>query len=98
MSIQQSEERRSGAQPLAHIVMFSTPWCGDCRRAKRVFAALDVPYTEIDIEHDPRAAQLVMQLNDGNRSVPTILFPDGAVLVEPSTAELEAKLNMARAS
>jgi len=98
MSIQRSEERRSGAQHPQHIVMFSTPWCGDCRRAKRVFATLDVPYTEIDIERDPQAAQLVMQLNDGNRSVPTILFPDGAVLVEPSNAELEAKLNMSRAS
>ena len=98
MSIPRSEERHSSAQRPQHIVMFSTPWCGDCRRAKRIFAALDVPYTEIDIERDPRAAQLVIQLNNGNRSVPTILFPDGAVLVEPSNAELEAKLNMSRAS
>ncbi len=72
--------------------MYSTPWCGDCRRAKRVFAALGVEYSEIDIEEDEHAAEEVVRLNRGNRSVPTILFPDGSVLVEPSNATLEAKI------
>jgi mycoredoxin len=72
--------------------MFSTQWCGDCRRAKRVFAARDVPYTEIDIGCDEAAAERVMRINHGARSVPTILFPDGSTLVEPSTSDLEAKL------
>ncbi len=74
------------------IVMYSTGWCSDCRRAKRVFAALNVPYREVDIEEDEESAQLVMRLNRGAQSVPTIVFPDGAVLVEPSNAVLEAKL------
>lgn len=74
------------------IVMYTTTWCSDCRRAKRVFAAMNVPYTEIDIEVDAHAADLVTRLNDGARSVPTILFPDGTKLVEPSNATLEAKL------
>ncbi len=72
--------------------MFTTPWCGDCRRAKRVFAELGVPFTEIDIEDYPAAAAVVMRINGGARSVPTILFPDGTTLTEPSTATLTAKL------
>src|SRR5580765_1047852 len=70
------------------IVMYSTTWCGDCRRAKRVFADFGVPYVEINIEEDEDAAELVQSLNNGLRSVPTILFPDGGVLVEPSNAAL----------
>ncbi|MFI5272015.1 MAG: glutaredoxin family protein [Ktedonobacterales bacterium] len=80
------------AQHEQPIVMYSTTWCGDCRRAKRVFAELGVPFQEIDIERDPAAAARVVQLNGGARSVPTIVFPDGSVLVEPSNAKLEAKL------
>ncbi len=57
-----------------------------------LFDALGVPVTEINIDEDRIAAARVMRLNDGMRSVPTILFPDGSVLVEPSNAALEAKL------
>lgn len=74
------------------ILFFSTPWCGDCRRSRRLFSALGVPFTDIDIEEDSAATAFVMRLNRGMRSVPTILFPDGSVLVEPSGSELEAKL------
>ena len=83
--------QRAG-QVTPQIVMYSTRWCGDCRRAKRVFAAQNAHYTEIDIEQDEAAAEHVMRINHGQRSVPTILFPDGSTLVEPSTAALEAKL------
>jgi mycoredoxin len=82
----------------ADILFFSTPWCGDCRRSRRVFSALDVPFTEIDIEEDSDATTFVMRLNRGMRSVPTILFPDGSVLVEPSSSELEAKLKQITAA
>ncbi len=74
------------------ILMYSTTWCGDCRRAKRIFEARGVHYQEINIERDAAAAARVSRINDGMLSVPTILFPDGTVLVEPSNAELEAKL------
>lgn len=74
------------------IIMYTTPWCGDCRRAKRVFSDFDVPYTEINIADDEAAAEIVQTLNNGLRSVPTIVFPDGGVLVEPSNAALAAVL------
>jgi mycoredoxin len=74
------------------IRFYGTAWCGDCRRAKRVFEALGVGYTYFDIEQDQQATRLVTELNGGMRSVPTIVFPDGFVLTEPTNAELEAKL------
>jgi mycoredoxin len=74
------------------IVLYATAWCGDCRRAKRIFAALGVPYQEIDIDGDAAAREFVQQVNGGMRRVPTILFPDGTRLVEPATSVLEAKL------
>ena len=72
--------------------MYTTTWCCNCRQAKRVFASLGVPYSEVTIEGDPRAAELVRRLNGGMQRVPTILFPDGSRLVEPSNASLEATL------
>lgn len=77
---------------IAGIIMYTTSWCSDCRRAKRVFAAWNVPFMEVDIEDDEAAAERVASLNGGMRSVPTILFPDGTKLVEPSNTALEAKL------
>jgi mycoredoxin len=74
------------------IIMYSTSWCGDCRRAKRIFGDFNVPYVEVNIEQDEDAAELVQSLNNGMRSVPTILFPDGSVLVEPSNTTLMARL------
>lgn len=71
--------------------MYVTTWCGDCRMAKRWFDSHDVPYEYINIEEDPRAAEYVMKVNGGMRSVPTIVFPDGSVLVEPGPRELAAK-------
>jgi mycoredoxin len=66
------------------------PWCGDCRRAKRWFDAHGIPYDSINIDRDTQAAAYVMQINGGMRSVPTIVFPDGSVLVEPGHRELAA--------
>jgi len=74
------------------IKMYSTPWCGDCRRAKMIFKAEGVEYEEIDISDDAEATAYVEEINHGYRSVPTILFPDGDVLVEPSSPALVKKL------
>src|SRR5260370_15814483 len=74
------------------IVMYTTARSSNCRHAKRVFASLGVPYTEVKIAREPRAAELVRRLNGGMQSVPTILFPDGSRLVEPSNPSFEAKL------
>jgi mycoredoxin len=77
-----SGDKAAPAQQSQHldrgdIVMYSTAWCGDCRRAQPVFAALEVPYHEIDLEEDRAARQLVQRMNGGMNRVPTILFPDG---------------------
>jgi mycoredoxin len=75
------------------IIMYSTTWCGDCRRAKRVLDERGVSYRSIDIEKEPGTLETMMELNGGTQSVPTILFPDGSVLVEPSNRELAAHLD-----
>ena len=74
------------------IKFYSTSWCGDCRRSRKVLQALGVSFTDIDIEEDPQAAEIVRKVNRGAQSVPTIIFPDGSVLVEPSNAALEQKI------
>jgi mycoredoxin len=74
------------------IVVYGTSWCPDCRRATRVLDQSGTQYTYINIEHDAQAAAYVVQVNNGFQSVPTIVFPDGAVLVEPSNTELQRKL------
>lgn len=74
------------------IKFYSTSWCGDCRRSRKVFQAMGINFVDIDIEEDSAAAAIVRQVNRGAQSVPTIIFPDGSVLVEPSNAVLEQKL------
>jgi mycoredoxin len=54
------------------IVMYTTPWCGDCKAAKRFLGERGIAYEEIDIEQHPDAAGIVMRLNDGMRKVPTL--------------------------
>ena len=75
------------------ITIYATEWCGDCRRARKYFDRYDVAYRWIDIDEDEQAEQFVIRTNKGMRSVPTIIFPDGDILVEPSNAQLERKLN-----
>lgn len=73
------------------IKMYATRWCGDCRMAKRWFDAHDIPYDYINIEEDEHAAAYVLSVNKGMQSVPTIVFPDGSILVEPGARQLAAK-------
>jgi len=74
------------------IVMYGTTWCFDSRRARRIFDELEIPYQWIDIDKDPEARSYVEEVNHGFRSVPTIIFPDGSMLVEPSNEILREKL------
>jgi len=76
------------------IVVYSTTWCPDCKRAKKFFGEQRIPYINIDIEEDGPALELVQEINGGKRVVPTIIFPDGDILVEPSNAQLAAKLGL----
>ncbi len=75
------------------VKMYATKWCGDCRMAKRWFDTHNIAYDYINIEEDERAADFVVKVNGGMRSVPTIVFPDGSILVEPSPRELAAKFS-----
>lgn len=77
-----------------HILVYSTTWCSDCKRAKKFFGEQRIPYINIDIEDNPEAMAYVEEVNEGKRSVPTIVFPDGTILVEPSDAELAEKLGL----
>jgi len=76
------------------IRIYATEWCGDCRRARRFLEEHQVAFQWIDIDHDRDAEAYVKQVNRGNRSVPTIVFPDGSILVEPSNAQLAARLGV----
>lgn len=76
------------------IMVYGTHWCGDCKRSTKYLDSQGISYTWVDIEHDPEAIAYVQRVNGGMRRVPTIVFPDGSVLVEPSNAQLAAKLGI----
>jgi mycoredoxin len=76
------------------IIIYGTTWCGDSRRARRFFDENNIEYNWIDIDIDREAGKLVEQINGGFRSVPTIIFPDGSTLTEPSTYQLRNKFNL----
>jgi len=76
------------------IVVYSTVWCPDCKRAKKFFGEQRVPYINIDIEQDAEAMAFVEKVNNGKHIIPTIVFPDGSRLVEPSNAQLAEKLGL----
>ncbi len=76
----------------AELIVYGTTWCGDCHRSRRFLDQNRVPYHWIDVDEHPEAAALIRWLNGGRRKVPTIVFPDGSVLIEPSNAELGRKL------
>ena len=75
------------------VTMFSTTWCGYCKRLKRQLAADGIEMTEIDIEQDQAAAEFVMSVNGGFQTVPTVVFPDGSALTNPSAATVKARLH-----
>ncbi|NNJ13642.1 NrdH-redoxin [Chloroflexales bacterium ZM16-3] len=76
------------------LTIYGATWCGDCRRAKRLLDERKVAYTWVDVERDPEGMAVVMQVNRGMQSIPTIIFPDGSTLVEPSNAALAQKLGI----
>ena len=80
------------AEAQLSIRMYTTNWCPDCWRAKQVMKSMNITYEEININEDEDAVDVVISLNNGNRSVPTIVFPDGSILTEPTTSALAQKL------
>ncbi|MFI0433541.1 MAG: mycoredoxin [Candidatus Nanopelagicales bacterium] len=74
------------------LTMYSTPWCGYCRRLKSQMAREGIPFVEVDIEADPAAAKFVEDANNGNQTVPTVIFPDGTVVTNPPIAAVRNKM------
>ncbi len=71
--------------------LYGTNWCPHTRRSRAIMDNADTIYTWYDIEEDKEACAFVEQVNEGYRSVPTIVFPDGSILVEPNDEELASK-------
>ena len=74
------------------VTMYSTPWCGYCQRLKSQMKREGIEWTEVDIEQDPEAADLVMKVNGGSQTVPTLVYSDGSAATNPSIAEVKAKV------
>lgn len=79
---------------MAEITMYGANWCADCRRAKRFLDEHRVSYDWVDVEEHPEAKALVEERNHGAAIIPTIVFPDGSHLTEPSDEELATKLGL----
>ena len=82
----------SAPPPEGTVRMFTTTWCGYCRRLKTQLDDAAIGYTEVDVEHDVAAEAFVVAANDGNRTVPTVLFPDGSTATNPTLALVRARL------
>jgi glutaredoxin len=76
------------------ITFYGTAWCPDCTRARAFLDKQRIDYVNVDIDEKPEARAEVEKLNRGMRSVPTIVFTDGSILVEPSNAQLAQKLGL----
>ena len=76
----------------ATVTMYSTPWCGYCHRLKGQMDRAGIAYDVVDIEQDPSAAELVMKVNNGNQTVPTLVYSDGSAQTNPSLKQVEEKL------
>lgn len=79
---------------MGELIVYGTTWCGDCKRAKQLLGEQRVPYRFVDIDSDADGLAYVEQVNAGKSIIPVVLFEDGSTLVEPSNAELAAKLGI----
>jgi mycoredoxin len=77
---------------MSSFTMYTTPWCGYCRRLKGQLDREGIAYEIVDIEQQPDAAQIVESANNGNQTVPTLVFPDGTALTNPSVAQVKDKI------
>jgi mycoredoxin len=80
----------------AAVTMYTTTWCGYCVRLKKLMQREGIEFAEVDIERDDAAADVVMQANGGNRTVPTLVFADGSALTNPSIDQVKAQMVQAQ--
>ena len=74
------------------VLMYSTTWCGYCRRLRTQLDSEGIGYTVVDIEQHPDAAAYVEQVNGGNQTVPTVVYPDGSAATNPSLVQVKQAL------
>ena len=77
----------------ATLTMYTTTWCGYCHRLKNQLTEAGIDFVEVDIEQQEDAAELIERINDGNRTVPTLVFPDGSAATNPSLADVQRRLS-----
>jgi mycoredoxin len=77
----------------ADLTMYTTPWCGYCHRLRSQLDREGIEYDVVDIEQHPAAAEIVMAVNGGNQTVPTLVYADGTAQTNPSLAQVKAKLD-----
>jgi mycoredoxin len=80
----------AGAAP--DVTMYTTTWCGYCKRLKRMMQDDRINFVEVDIEQTPGTAEIVEKVNNGNQTVPTLVFTDGTAMTNPSLAKVKEKL------
>lgn len=76
------------------ITLYGASWCGSSRRVRLLLDSHSIPYVWIDIDQNEEGARTVAALNHGNRSVPTLVWADGSMLVEPTNEQLAEKLKI----
>ena len=87
--------RPPGRVTLTPVKMYTTVWCGYCQRLKAQMGREGIVFEEVDIEADPEAAAFVEQVNGGNQTVPTLVYPDGTAATNPSLKDVKAALGLA---
>lgn len=80
------------------FIMYSTSWCGYCKRLKNQLVELDISFEEINIEEFPDGAQIIEKINNGNQVVPTLVFSDGTSMTNPSARAVAEKVNLLAAN
>ena len=76
----------------ASVTMYTTSWCPFCHTLKARLADRGIAWDEVDIDRDEEAAVVVMQANNGNRTVPTLVYSDGSTQTNPSAQQVQLKL------
>src|SRR4051812_10100237 len=80
--------------PENELTIYGTVWCADCKRSKQFLGEQRIPYRWVDVNENPEGMRFIERVQKGRHNVPTLSFPDGSTLVEPSNAELAAKLGI----